>query len=285
MKFKISLHASWTQTLTIMHTGENGSTKAGTLSDESEESCLHETRSNPPDYQSVTTGGTTLANGSSSSVSAYTYQELPGGVMCPTCNGTGRIPRGQEDDLVALIPYRDDRLKPRRTKLYVFLSILLCGLVAGIMCAFLLTKPVHMNIHNISTRSIQLQLNSSQQLHKLTLGLEITYNISNSNFPSIYLKNTTVIGMQSFNTQPVVSNTSAVDLRVSGRRHSQFAVNVTAVFSDDYVPQYCHSLQSKTITVEFSSTLQYQLMAQLSSISSSEYVRVLCAENEIPEIG
>lgn len=35
--------------------------------------------------------------------------------VCPTCHGTGRIPKGQEDELVALIPYNDKRLKPRRT--------------------------------------------------------------------------------------------------------------------------------------------------------------------------
>ncbi|KAK2522313.1 Tmem106a [Columba livia] len=37
-------------------------------------------------------------------------------VNCPTCQGTGRIPREQERQLVALIPYGDQRLKPRRTK-------------------------------------------------------------------------------------------------------------------------------------------------------------------------
>ena len=33
--------------------------------------------------------------------------------------GTGRVPRTQQQELVALIPYDDDRLKPKRTALWV----------------------------------------------------------------------------------------------------------------------------------------------------------------------
>jgi hypothetical protein len=39
---------------------------------------------------------------------------MSGGAQCPTCRGTGRLPRGQNEELVALIPYSDKRLKPRR---------------------------------------------------------------------------------------------------------------------------------------------------------------------------
>ena len=55
-----------------------------------------------------------------------------GSDVCPTCGGTGKVPKGvsascnnycdvcitytgQQEELVALIPYKDDRLKPRRT--------------------------------------------------------------------------------------------------------------------------------------------------------------------------
>ena len=36
-------------------------------------------------------------------------------VICPTCQGSGEIPRELEKQLVALIPYGDQRLKPRHT--------------------------------------------------------------------------------------------------------------------------------------------------------------------------
>ncbi|XP_015255629.1 PREDICTED: transmembrane protein 106B-like [Cyprinodon variegatus] len=53
-----------------------------------------------------------------SDVSQFPYVEFTGrdSVTCATCQGTGRIPRGQENQLVALIPYSDQRLRPRRTR-------------------------------------------------------------------------------------------------------------------------------------------------------------------------
>ncbi|XP_071811900.1 transmembrane protein 106B-like isoform X2 [Apostichopus japonicus] len=262
-----------------MHPSENDDpeSRLPSQTNPTEKSNLHR-ESPPPNYSS--TKSTTNGSTSSSSV-PYTYQELPGSVVCPTCNGAGRIPRGQEEDLVALIPYTDDRLRPRRTKLYVCLSIVFCGLVAGVLCAFLLTKPVYMSIHNITTNRIQL----NKTVPIIILDLEITYNISNSNFPAIYLNNMTVIGTQSFNPQPVVSNASVIDIKVRGRSSNQFAVNVTAIFTDQFIPDYCTPHMSRLITVEFVSSLQYSLMTQTSSVSSTEYRRVVCSENEIPNIG
>ncbi|CAD5208874.1 unnamed protein product [Bursaphelenchus xylophilus] len=44
------------------------------------------------------------------------YTELMGGsVPCPSCNGSGMIPKELEGTLVALIPLTDDRLKPKKT--------------------------------------------------------------------------------------------------------------------------------------------------------------------------
>ena len=52
------------------------------------------------------------------------YEELinpsRNSVTCQTCNGLGRIPRERTNELVALVPYNDDRLKPKNTKLVIF---------------------------------------------------------------------------------------------------------------------------------------------------------------------
>ena len=71
------------------------------------------------------------------------YEEFGGDhdyVNCPTCQGqsnhkytcrlvyikdnvgTGRVPRTQQQELVALIPYDDERLKPKRTALWVHIT-------------------------------------------------------------------------------------------------------------------------------------------------------------------
>ncbi|KAA8581285.1 hypothetical protein FQN60_002866, partial [Etheostoma spectabile] len=61
---------------------------------------------------------------------------------CPTCRGTGRIPRGHEDQLVAVIPCNDARLKPRRTKLYVCISMAMCLFLCCLILFFLFPRSV-----------------------------------------------------------------------------------------------------------------------------------------------
>uniref|UniRef100_A0A8C3GK80 Transmembrane protein 106C n=1 Tax=Cairina moschata TaxID=8855 RepID=A0A8C3GK80_CAIMO len=48
----------------------------------------------------------------------------------------------QVNELVALIPYSDQRLRPQRTKLYVLLSVLLCLLISGLVVFFLFPHSV-----------------------------------------------------------------------------------------------------------------------------------------------
>nr|XP_045015766.1 transmembrane protein 106A [Jaculus jaculus]XP_045015767.1 transmembrane protein 106A [Jaculus jaculus]XP_045015768.1 transmembrane protein 106A [Jaculus jaculus] len=63
-------------------------------------------------------------------------------VTCPTCQGNGEIPRELEKQLVALIPYGDQRLKPRRTKLSVFLAVLTCLVTFSFIIFFLFPRSI-----------------------------------------------------------------------------------------------------------------------------------------------
>ncbi|NWQ84337.1 T106C protein, partial [Columbina picui] len=77
-------------------------------------------------------------------IAKFPYVEFTGqdSITCPTCQGTGCIPTEQVNELVALIPYSDQRLRPRRTKLYVLLSVLLCLLASGLVVFFLFPHSV-----------------------------------------------------------------------------------------------------------------------------------------------
>nr|AAH53198.1 Zgc:64013 protein [Danio rerio] len=69
------------------------------------------------DEKKLTKDSKSETEGDKEDVSQFPYVEFTGrdSITCPTCQGTGRIPRNQENQLVALIPYSDQRLKPRRT--------------------------------------------------------------------------------------------------------------------------------------------------------------------------
>ncbi|XP_073418728.1 transmembrane protein 106A isoform X2 [Dendrobates tinctorius] len=98
-------------------------------------------------------------------------------VTCPTCRGTGRIPRGQEKELVALIPYSDQRLKPRRTKLYVALAVSCCILVFFLVVFFLYPRSVTLYHAGVNSSVVTYDTTS------LTVTLHTTnkLNISNNN--------------------------------------------------------------------------------------------------------
>ncbi|XP_062510184.1 transmembrane protein 106B-like isoform X2 [Corticium candelabrum] len=70
-------------------------------------------------------------------------------MTCPTCHGKGTVdiePGQSPEQLVALIPYRDKRLKPRRTKLYVGLTVTMCAIASGLLLFFLLPRSVSLKL-------------------------------------------------------------------------------------------------------------------------------------------
>ncbi|KAM4030976.1 transmembrane protein 106A isoform 1-T4 [Anomaloglossus baeobatrachus] len=122
----------------------------------------------PPPYISI--------NSNDASVSCNSIEETSS-ATCPTCRGTGRIPRGQEKELVALIPYSDQRLKPRRTKLYVALAVSCCILVFFLVVFFLYPRSVTLYHAGVNSSVVTYDTTS------LTVTLLTTnkLNISNNN--------------------------------------------------------------------------------------------------------
>ncbi|XP_070939310.1 transmembrane protein 106A isoform X5 [Macaca nemestrina] len=86
-----------------------------------------------------------FSTGSSKSLCSCVPCERTAGasfVTCPTCQGSGKIPQELEKQLVALIPYGDQRLKPKHTKLFVFLAVLICLVTSSFIIFFLFPRSV-----------------------------------------------------------------------------------------------------------------------------------------------
>ncbi|XP_075702667.1 transmembrane protein 106A [Rhinoderma darwinii] len=122
----------------------------------------------PPPYISI--------NSNDASVSVNSVEEMDT-VTCSTCRGTGRIPRGQEKELVALIPYSDQRLKPRRTKLYVALAVSCCFVVFFLVVFFLYPRSITLDHAGVNSSMVTYDATT------LTVNLHTTnkLNISNNN--------------------------------------------------------------------------------------------------------
>ncbi|KAG9329179.1 hypothetical protein JZ751_007348 [Albula glossodonta] len=113
-------------------------------------------------------------------IAQFPYVEFTGrdSITCPTCQGTGRIPSGQVNELVALIPYSDQRLQPQRTKLYVVLSVVLCLLASSLVAFFMFPRSVLVEDDGIRTVTVRFDRNNS----KVLINMTSTFNVTNSNF-------------------------------------------------------------------------------------------------------
>uniref|UniRef100_A0A8C6TRP4 Transmembrane protein 106C n=1 Tax=Neogobius melanostomus TaxID=47308 RepID=A0A8C6TRP4_9GOBI len=116
-------------------------------------------------------------------IAQFPYVEFTGrdSITCPSCQGTGRMPSGQVNELVALIPYSDQRLRPQRTKLYVVLSVVLCLLATGLGAFFLFPRSVIVLFDGVRAVTVHFDPVEQRVLMKLTS----TLNFSNPNFFSV----------------------------------------------------------------------------------------------------
>ncbi|TNN46157.1 Transmembrane protein 106B [Liparis tanakae] len=122
-------------------------------------------------------------------VSQFPYVEFTGrdSVTCPTCQGTGRIPRGQENQLVALIPYSDQRLRPSRTKLYVTISVSLCLLLSCLSVFFLFPRSIDVSYVGVKSAYVAYDLDK----RIVYLNVTSTLNITNNNYYAVSVTNIT----------------------------------------------------------------------------------------------
>ncbi|XP_068192684.1 transmembrane protein 106A-like [Antennarius striatus] len=107
-------------------------------------------------------------------------------VDCPTCRGAGVIPRDQQSQLVSVIPCTDQRLKPRHTKRYVFMSVGICLLVVFLVLFFLFPRYVLLSPFTIKSSLVYFR-NSSIQIHIMH-----DLNITNHNYVAVQAYNLSV---------------------------------------------------------------------------------------------
>uniref|UniRef100_A0A3Q0S332 Transmembrane protein 106A n=1 Tax=Amphilophus citrinellus TaxID=61819 RepID=A0A3Q0S332_AMPCI len=127
--------------------------------------------------------------------------ENPTGDTCPTCRGTGKIPREHEDQLVAVIPCNDVRLKPRHTKLYVCISMALCLFVCCLILFFLFPRSV--TLTPVSVLSVMVYFMPD----KVEIEVTNLINITNDNYYPVEIVN--------FSIQPVVAQIAIEKTKIS----------------------------------------------------------------------
>ncbi|XP_062485120.1 transmembrane protein 106C isoform X3 [Pezoporus occidentalis] len=120
-------------------------------------------------------------------IAKFPYVEFTGqdSITCPTCQGTGCIPTQQVNELVALIPYSDQRLRPQRTKLYVLLSVLLCLLISGLVVFFLFPHSILVDDDGIKVVQVWFDKKNSVVILAITVNFTVKAELGGS-FSYVY---------------------------------------------------------------------------------------------------
>ncbi|XP_016016211.1 transmembrane protein 106B [Rousettus aegyptiacus] len=224
-------------------------------------------------------------DGRNGDVSQFPYVEFTGrdSVTCPTCQGTGRIPRGQENQLVALIPYSDQRLRPRRTKLYVMASVFVCLLISGLAVFFLFPRSI--DVKYIGVKSAYVNYDFKKRM--IYLNITNTLNITNNNYYSVEVENITaqvqfaktVIGKARLNN---ITNIGPLDMK-------QIDYTVPTVIAEEmsYMFDFCtlKSIKVHNIVLMMQVTVTTTYFGHSEQISQERYQYVDCGRNTTYQLG
>ncbi|XP_042568554.1 transmembrane protein 106C-like isoform X1 [Cyprinus carpio] len=205
-------------------------------------------------------------------IAQFPYVEFTGrdSITCPTCQGSGRIPSGQMNELVALIPYSDQRLRPRRTKLYVVLSVILCLLASFLVAFFLFPRPVLVIDDGIRSVTVHFDRNNSKVLINMTSSL----NFSNSNFFTVWVDSVSCQVLYMKNGSQQLDN--IIHIQPLSQRQVNFTVSMVIGGSLSYVYAFCTMASIKVhnivVFMQTSVKTSYLVRAAQNTLEAYRYI-------------
>uniref|UniRef100_A0A8C2WQJ1 Transmembrane protein 106B n=1 Tax=Cyclopterus lumpus TaxID=8103 RepID=A0A8C2WQJ1_CYCLU len=213
-------------------------------------------------------------DGKCGDVSQFPYVEFTGrdSVTCPSCQGTGRIPRGQENQLVALIPYSDQRLRPRRTKLYVSASVVLCLLLSSLAVFFLFPRSI--DVSYVGVKSVFVSYD--QEKRSVYLNITNTLNITNNNYYSV--EEADITAQVQFAKTVIGTSRISNITAISPLDMKQVQLSVPLVFfSSDYCTLQTIKVHNIVVTMQVTVTTTY--FGHAEQVSQEMYQYVDCGGN------
>lgn len=211
----------------------------------------------------------------------YSTDETSSGKRCPSCHGTGRISKDQEEHLVAVIPYDDKRLQPSKTKRYVSMAVLIC--LAGFAITIFLFWPrtVSLSEANIISQNVSINLNQSITI----IDLEIDFNVTNSNFFGVEVQSIDVD--ITFHQSHVGKGKlpSTTSLHIGPKSNSLYKIHANARFDSlnnlDIVARLCGDpdIPVHLILLLFDAKLTTSHWSHKEQFSTSLYKYINCNEN------
>ncbi|KAJ7987719.1 hypothetical protein DPEC_G00329410 [Dallia pectoralis] len=194
------------------------------------------------------------------------------GDTCPTCRGIGRIPRGH-DQLVAVIPCSDKRLRPSRTKLHVSISVVLCLLICFLILFFLFPRSV--SLSPVAVQSVMVFFTREA----VTMQLTNVLNVTNENFATIEVLD---IDMQVLIAKNVVGRIKISNMTaVKPRSAKEYTVVIPIEIDEPGLNKYCKStsIMIHTLFLHLQMTMNVSYLAHTEQLSKDTYEYIDCGAN------
>ncbi|XP_016057520.1 PREDICTED: transmembrane protein 106A [Miniopterus natalensis] len=217
------------------------------------------------------------SNGSSTFFSSHAPCERAAGasfVTCPTCQGSGEIPRELEKQLVALIPYGDQRLKPRHTKLSVFLAVFICLVTSSLLMFFLFPRSISVQPAGLNSSTVAFD---EADIH---LNITNILNISNSNYYPITVTQLTI---EVLHLSLVVGQvSSSLLLHIGPLASEQMFYEVANRIWDENTYKICSWLKIKVhhVLLHIQGTLTCTYLSHSEQLVFQSYEYVDCRGNK-----
>ncbi|XP_077056854.1 transmembrane protein 106A isoform X2 [Siphateles boraxobius] len=192
---------------------------------------------------------------------------------CPTCQGTGRIPRGKENQLVAVIPCSDQRLKPHHTKLYVCIAVGLCLLICSLILFFLFPRSMDMSAMELQSSMVYFTPD------KVKIVVTHEMNLTNQNFVRITADN---LSVQALIFETVVGNTKFLNVtNLPPRSQKTIKVIANIAIDDQGLNNYCKSpaFQIHTLFLHLQLNIKVSYLSHSEEMSTDAYEYIDCGVN------
>ncbi|VDO08250.1 unnamed protein product [Rodentolepis nana] len=185
---------------------------------------------------------------------------------CPTCRGSGviddEVGTSNGGEYIALIPLTDQRLRPQRITIKIFVTILLCLAISGLLIFFLLLRSVHLVSND------HLLLPEKVTITETTVWLNLSYpiNVTNWNFVPLRVES---VELMAFYHAYVLNQTEATfNEWIPARSTKEIHINQTLVFDGPtfsvYLPKMCQTNNTyyNQIYITFRSNVKMSTLGQ-----------------------
>lgn len=218
-----------------------------------------------------------IVNHTSASVSRFTagYEDFwSGNITCPTCDGTGKVSREREHELVALIPMSDKRLHPRRTTLYVGISITFCIIIAGLLLFFLFPRSISLNSDQPTLTPVAAEFSNNNT--DMWMSIVNMYNMTNTNFYQVEVESVTASLLDNERILKTVTNGTTLTIPMRSTKLYYIMLNVTFGSEMGYVVQYCLTGSPRSFLVQFQAMATFAYFEKSEQMTLNTYQYVHC---------